>query len=86
MECFVLLDNCLLSNNYLKTQKTRFAVSVVEILYENIPPTKMLSGLKEGKKPVPLFFAFTGSTSLACLKLTTLPRRIIVNRLKSVPY
>ena len=47
------LNNCLLSNHYLITQKlTKFTVSVVEILYENIPLTEMLSILKEAKKHV----------------------------------
>ena len=44
-----LLNNCVLSNHY-QTQKTRFAVSVEEILYENILLTEMLSGIKVAKK------------------------------------
>ena len=37
------------SNHYLITQKTRFTVSVEEILYKD-PLTEMISGLKVAKK------------------------------------
>ena len=40
-----------LSNN----TKTRFSVSVVEILYECIPLTEMLASLKVAKKYMPVY-------------------------------
>ena len=36
--------------------KTRFAVYVVEILYENIPLTEMLSSLKVAKKYMHVYY------------------------------
>ena len=48
MERSFLLNTCLLLNHYLISN--RFAVSVVEILYENIPLTEMLSNLKVAKQ------------------------------------
>ena len=39
----------------LKQCRLRFAVSVMEILYENIPLTEMLSSLKEAKKHVHIY-------------------------------
>ena len=56
MKRFFLLNNCLLSNHYVIIQKkTRFAVSLVEIRYENFLLTKTLSSLKEAKKHVHVF-------------------------------
>ena len=48
MERSFLLNTCLLSNHYLISN--RFAVSAVEILYEDIPLTEMFSGLEVAKK------------------------------------
>ena len=81
MEHSFLLNSCLLSNHYPYNTKTRFAVYIVEILYENILLTEMLSSLKVAKKHMQ-FIVFMGSTSragicVACLKLTTLGRRIV---------
>ena len=55
MERSFLLNNCLLSNHYHKTE-TRFAVYVAEILYENIPLTEMLSSFKVAKKYMHVYY------------------------------
>ena len=49
MERFFLFSNCLLNT------KTRFACSVLEIPYENIPLTKMFSTLNVAKKHVQVY-------------------------------
>ena len=54
MERSFLLNNCLLSKHY--NTKTRFAVYVVEILYENISLTEMLSSLKVAKKYMHVYY------------------------------
>ena len=59
--------------------EARFAVSLAEILYENIPLTEMTF---QSQGSTCMFIAFTGSTSyvricVACLRLTTLPRRVV---------
>ena len=82
LSCAIIAYYQSLSNN----TKTRFAVSVLEMLYENSPLIEMLSSHKAAKEYITcMFIAFTGSTSragicVACLKLITLGRRI-VNRL-----
>ena len=65
MERSVLLNICLLSNHYLISN--RFTVSVVEISYENIPLTEMLSSLKVAKKYMHVY-CFHGKP-LTCLDL-----------------
>ena len=59
--------------------EARFAVSLAEILYENIPLTEMTF---QSQGSTCMLIAFTGSTSyaricVACLRLTTLPRRVV---------
>ena len=61
MENSFLLNNCLLSNN----TKSRFSVSVVEILYECIPLAEMLSSLKVAKKYMPVY-CFHGKHLMYC--------------------
>ena len=51
-----MLNNCLLSDHYLITQNLEFAVYVVEILYENIPLTEMLSSLKIAKRYIHVYY------------------------------
>ena len=80
-----LLSNCLLSNHYLITQKLD-SQFLLQKFYAKHPPDCMKCFLVSRKKRnACMFIAFTGSTSragicVACLKLTTLGRRII-NRL-----
>ena len=54
MELSFLLSNCLLSNHY--NTKTRFAVYVVEILFENIALTEMPSSLNVAKKYTHVYY------------------------------
>ena len=63
MERYLLL-NSWPSNHYLNA-KTRFAFSVVEILYENVLLTKMLSNLKVAKKHMHVY-CFHGKHFLRC--------------------
>ena len=53
MERSFLLSNCPLSAN---NRKSRFAVSVVEILYENIALTEMLFSVKVAKKCIRVYY------------------------------
>ena len=55
MERFFLLNNLPTTKSLSINTKARFAISLVEILYENIPLTEMLSGLKVAKKHVHVY-------------------------------
>ena len=88
MESSFLLNNCLLPRPTIKSlsnnTKTRFSVSVVQILCECIPLTEKLLSLKVAKKYMPVYCFhgkhFTCWDLCGMLKLTVLGRRI-VNRL-----
>ena len=79
-----LLNNCVLSNHYLITQKLVSQFLLYKFYMKTAPWLKCFLVSRQ-KRNTSMFIAFVGSTlhagiCVACLKLTTLGRRI-VNRL-----